>query len=290
LKAFAIHLNFRRLFRSIIRILLGVYLGLALILYFMQPSFTFQPTKELLYNPGDIGLDYENVQLKTHDNLLLSAWYIPAKDAKFTLLFCHGNGGNMSDRVVSINIFNELGLNCLIFDYRGYGDSQGKPTEEGTYTDAQTACDWLINQKKISPENIIIYGQSLGGSVAAYLESNVKTRGLIIESGFTSFADIAGKFYPYMPIKLLAKYRFNTFDYLKKINCPVLIIHSKNDELVPFEFGWRLYKEAAKEPKEFLEISGGHNDGFLISGQIYREGLSNWLKFIENYPQQTPAK
>jgi fermentation-respiration switch protein FrsA (DUF1100 family) len=250
----------------------------------MQPSYTFQPTRELPYNPRDIGLEYEKVQLKTSDNLILSAWYIPAKNARFTLLFCHGNGGNMAHRLESINIFNELDINCLIFDYRGYGTSDGKPNEDGLYIDAQTAYDWLINEKKISPENIIIYGQSLGGSVAAYLASNVKAKGLIIESCFTSYTDIAKKYYPYMPIKLLAKYGFKTNDYLKKVNCPVLIIHSRNDELIPFEFGLRLYA-AAKEPKEFIEISGGHNDGFLCSGQIYREGLSNWLKFIENHPQ-----
>jgi fermentation-respiration switch protein FrsA (DUF1100 family) len=290
LKAFAIHLNFRRLLISIVRILLGVYLGLGLILYFMQPGFTFQPTKELTYKPSDIGLEYENVQLKTPDNLLLSAWYIPAKNARFTLLFCCGNGGNISDRLVNINIFNKLEVNCLIFNYRGYGNSGGKPSEKGLYIDAQTAYDWLINEKKISPENMIIYGQSLGGSVAAYLASNVKAKGLIIESCFTSFADIAKKYYPYMPIKLLAKYSFKTIDYLKKVKCPVLIIHSRNDEIVPFEFGLRLYKEAAKEPKEFIEISGSHNEGFIYSGQIYREGLSNWLNFIENYPQQTAAK
>jgi fermentation-respiration switch protein FrsA (DUF1100 family) len=255
----------------------------------MQPSYTFQPTTELLYNPGDIRLEYEKVLLKTSDNLILSAWFIPAKNIKFTLLFCHGNGGNMAHRLEFINIFNELGLNCLIFDYRGYGASGGKPTEDGLYIDAQTAYDWLINEKKISPENIIIYGQSLGGSVAAHLASNVKTKGLIIESCFTSYTDIAKKFYPYMPVKLVARYGFKTSDYLKKVNCPVLIIHSRNDELVPFEFGLQLYEEAAKEPKEFIEISGSHNDGFLDSERIYREGLSNWLKFIENYPQQTEA-
>ena len=293
MKAFAIHPKYHRfygLLKSIIRILLAVYLVLGLMLYFMQSSFTFQPTREVLYNPGDIKLEYENVQLKTSDNLMLSAWYIPAKNSRLTLLFCHGNGGNISDRLASINIFNELGVNCLIFDYRGYGTSQGKPTEKGLYIDAQTAYDWLINEKKMSPENIIIYGQSLGGSVAAYHASNVNTKGLIIESCFTSFADIAKKYYPYMPIKLLAKYRFKTIDYLKKVKCPVLIIHSRNDELIPFEFGLRLYEEAAKEPKDFLEISGSHNEGFLISEQIYREGLSNWLKFVENYPQQTASK
>jgi len=275
---------------SLILLLPIAYIGLGAMLYFMQPSFTFQPTKELLYNPGDIGLEYEKVQLKTTDGLILSAWFIPAEKAEFTVLLCDGNGGNMSHRLDLINIFNELGLNCLIFDYRGYGASGGKPTEQGVYIDAQTAYDWLINEKMIEPEEIIMFGQSLGGSIAAHLASNVKVQGLIIESGFTSYIDIGRKFYPYMPVRLFARYGFRTSDYLKKVNCPVLIIHSRNDEIIPFEFGRRLYEEAAKEPKEFLEISGGHNDGFLQSRQIYCEGLSNWIQFIKNHRQQTAVK
>ncbi len=275
---------------SILRIALAVYLGLGLILYLMQSKFTFQPTRQLLYNPGDIGLEYEKVQLKTPDNLLLSAWYIPAKNAEFTILFCHGNAGNMMHRLDTLNIFYEMGVNCLIFDYRGYGNSQGKPTEEGVYTDAQTAYDWLINEKKISPENIILFGRSIGGSVAAHLANNVKVKGLILESCFTSYADIGRKFYPYMPVKLVAKYSFNTFEYVKKLECPILVIHSRGDEIIPFELGLRLYEQAANEPKEFLEIFGNHNEGFLHTGQAYRDGLKKWLESVKNYQQQMSAK
>ncbi len=275
---------------SIISLLLIAYLGLGLVLYFMQPSFAFSPTRKVLYNPGDIGLEYEKIQFRTPDHLVLSGWYIPAKDAQFTILLCHGNGGNIAYTLDSIITFNELGLNCLIFDYRGYGASQGKPTEEGTYIDVQAAYDWLIKEKKLQPSDIILCGKSLGGSIAAHLASNVDARGLIIESSFTSYADIGQKFYPYMPVRLFARYGFKTRDYLKKVNCPVLIIHSRSDEIVPFELGLRLYEEAAKEPKEFLEIFGGHNDGFLHSGQVYREGLNNWIKFLKNYQQQSAAK
>ncbi|MFA5291994.1 MAG: alpha/beta hydrolase [Phycisphaerae bacterium] len=271
-------------------LLLIAYIGLGAVLFFMQPSFTFQPTKDLLYNPGDIGLEYEKVQLKTPDGLILSAWFIPAEKAEFTVLLCDGNGGNMSHRLDLIKILNEIGLNCLIFDYRGYGASGGRPTEQGVYIDARTAYDWLINEKKIEPEEVIMFGQSLGGSIAAHLASNVKVQGLIIESGFTSYTDIGRKFYPYMPVKLFARYGFKTSEYLQKVNCPVLIIHSRNDEIIPFEFGRRLYEEAAKEPKEFLEITGGHNDGFLQSGQIYRQGLSNWIQFVNKYRQQNAVK
>ena len=275
---------------SIITLLLIAYFGLGITLYFMQPTLTFSPTGEVPYNPGDIGLEYEKVQLETADHLILSGWYIPAKNARFTLLFCHGNGGNISYALDSINIFYELGLNCLIFDYRGYGHSQGKPTEEGTYIDAQAAYDWLIKEKKLKPSEIIICGKSIGGSIAAHLASNAEAKGLIIESGFTSYADIGQKFYPYLPVRPFARYGFKTIDYIKEVNYPILFIHSRNDEIVPFEFGLRLYEEAAKEPKEFIEIFGNHNDGFLYSGQIYREGLTNWMEFLENYQQQTAAK
>jgi hypothetical protein len=256
----------------------------------MQPTFTFSPTKEVPYNPGDIGLDYEKVQLRTPDHLVLSGWFVPAKNAQFTILFCHGNGGNIAYTLDSINIFNELGLNCLIFDYRGYGNSQGSPSEEGVYIDAQTAYDWLIKEKKHRPDEIIIFGRSIGGSIATHLASNVEAAGLVIESSFTSYADIGQKFYPYMPVRLFARYGFKTSDYLQDVECPVLIIHSRNDEIVPFEFGLRLYEESAREPKEFLEISGNHNDGFLFSAPIYREGLSNWIKFLKNYQKQSAVK
>ncbi len=282
--------RFLKMLLSIVTALLVAYLGLGLILYYRQPAFTFYPTRDVPYNPGDIGLEYEKVQLRTPDHLVLSGWYIPAKDAQFTVLFCHGNGGNIAYTLDSINIFNELNLNCFVFDYRGYGHSQGKPTEEGTYIDAQTAYNWLKNEKKVKPADIIIFGWSIGGSIAAHLAGNVEARGLAIESGFTSYVDIGRKFYPYMPVKLFARYSFRTSDYLKQIDCPVLIIHSRNDEIIPFELGLRLYEEAAKEPKEFLEITGGHNDGFLHSGQIYREGLTNWIKFLKNYQRQSGTK
>ena len=271
---------------SIFTLVLIGYLSLGAILYYMQPWFTYKPTAEVLYNPSDINMDYEKVQLDTPDDLTLDGWYIPAVKGQFTVLFCHGNGGNIAHRLDSINIFNQLGLNCLIFDYRGYGNSNGKPNEEGTYIDARTAYDWLVKTKKVLPENIIIFGRSLGGAVAAKLASEVEKRGLIIESAFTSYGDIAQKFYPYMLVRPFVKYKYNTLENIKKANCPVLIAHSRDDELVPFEFGSRLY-EAAAEPKEFLEIFGSHNDGFLHSGQTYTEGLDEWLGFLKNYQ---PAK
>lgn len=248
-------------------------------LYFLQPRFLYCPVREITYTPADINLTFEKIALKTEDNLKISAWYIPADNARYTVLFCHGNAGNMTHRLDTINIFNELGLNCLVFDYRGYGDSQGIPTEEGTYRDAMAAWKWLTDIRKVHPDRIIVFGRSLGGSVAANLASRVRPKGLVLESAFTSYENIGKKFYPYMPVHLFAKFTYDTMGSLRQHDGPVMIIHSRNDEIVPFEFGLRLY-EAAGEPKTFVEISGSHNDGFLFSGQTYTSGWKDWLESL----------
>ncbi len=289
---------------SIAVVLFAAYWGLGLILYFMQPTFLYSPVREVTYTPDELGLDFEKVTLESSDGLRLSGWYIPAplearaevssvqpgdslptgqaEGSQLTVLFCHGNGGNMMHRLDSINIFYNLGLNCFIFDYRGYGNSEGKPGEEGTYLDARAAYKWLTEEKKVPPNNIIVFGRSLGGSIAAQLASKVEVKALIIESAFTSYVNIGRKFYPYMPVRWFARFSYQTVDYVKQVNCPVMIIHSRNDEIVPFEFGLELY-DAANEPKEFVEIFGSHNDGFLVSGEIYRKAWTKWLKFIEEY-------
>jgi len=189
-------------------------------------------------------------------------------------------------RLDSINFFYNLGLNCFIFDYHGYGTSEGKPTEEGTYLDAQAAYKWLAEEKKVPPDKIIVFGRSLGGSIAAQLTGKVEAKALIIESAFTSYVEIGRKFYPYMPVRWFARFSYNTIDYIKEVKIPVMIIHSKNDEVVPFEFGLELY-EAANEPKEFVEIFGSHNDGFLVSGEIYKKAWTKWLKSLEKYKDES---
>lgn len=252
----------------------------AVILYFMQPALLYSPVRNIPYTPEEIGLEYEDVKFRTADRLRLDGWYVPAEGAELTVLFCHGNGGNMMHRLDSISIFHSLGLNVFIFDYRGYGGSEGTPSEEGTYLDVRGAYRWLKNKKKTSPEDIIIFGRSLGGGIGTYLATKVKARALVIESTFTSYVDIGKKFYPYMPIKWFARFNYPTKEYIRKVRCPVMVIHSRSDEVVPFEFGLDLYEEAG-EPKEFVEIAGGHNDGFLISSEIYKGAWMKWLKTLK---------
>jgi len=258
------------------------YSGVGMILYFMQPKFLYSPVKEVLYTPAELDLEFEDVFFENGDGLKLNGWFIPAEGSKFTVLFCHGNGGNMMHRLDSINIFYNLGLSCFIFDYRGYGHSQGKPGEEGTYLDVEAAYKWLTEEKKIPPDSIIVFGRSLGGSIAAYLTSKVQAGALVVESSFTSYVDIGKRFYPYMPVRWFATFSYRTIDYLKEVQCPVMFIYSRNDEVVPFEFGLELYDEA-HGPKEFIEIFGSHNDSFLVSSEIYKDAWTKWLKFLERH-------
>jgi fermentation-respiration switch protein FrsA (DUF1100 family) len=267
-------------------VLFIAYWGWGVILYIMQPKFLYSPVREILYTPADLDLDFEEVFFKTKDGLRLNGWYVPAENSEFTVLFCHGNGGNIYHCLDTLNIFYNLGLNCFIFDYRGYGKSQGTPSEEGTYLDVKAAYEWLTKKKKIPADNIIVFGRSLGGSIAAYLASKVNVTALVVEGSFTSYVDIGKKFYPYMPVRPFARFSYRTIDYIKNVPCPVMFIYSRNDEVVPFEFGLELH-EAANEPKEFVEIFGSHNDGFLVSGETYKKAWNKWTAFLKKYKSES---
>ena len=261
-------------------VLVLIYAAWGLTLLFLQPRLLYRPVREVAFTPADVGLDFEEVAFHSSDGVKLSGWYVPAKDARFTLLYCHGNGGNIMHRLDSLDQFCKLGLSCFIFDYRGYGNSGGRPTEAGTYLDAQAAYDWLTQVKHVPAGRIILFGRSLGGSIAAHLAGRVQARALVVESAFTSYPDMGARFYPYMPVRLFARFRYDTRACIRQVRCPVMIVHSREDEIVPFEFGIRLFK-AANEPKQFVEIAGRHNDGFLTSGDAYRQAWVKWLDFVE---------
>ena len=261
---------------TIAAIIAGAYILFAVILYMMQSRFIYIPDREVTADPGAIDLEFENVNFKASDGVALNGWFIPAKNERAVLLFCHGNAGNISDRLESIRLFHNLGLSIFIFDYRGYGQSGGKPSEEGTHLDAIAAWQWLTDVKGYNPGRIIVFGRSLGGSVAARLASEKTPRLLITESAFTSIDDMASKLYPYMPVRMIGRFHYATINYIGKVKCPVLVIHSMNDELVPYEHGQRLY-EAAGEPKKFFDISGDHNRGFMDNYDEYSNGIKSFL-------------
>lgn len=267
----------RRMITSLLFIILGVFLGLSLLLYLFQERYVYFPDRTLVATPANIRLPFEEVYLQTQDRVHLHGWFIPAPDARLTLLFLHGNAGNISHRLDSLQVFHELGLNVFIFDYRGYGNSTGRPSERGTYRDAEAAWRYLTQTRAIPAPRIVLFGRSLGGAVAVWLAGRTRPAALILESTFTSIRDMAGRFYPYLPVSLLTRIRYPTIHRMGALHLPVLIVHSSDDDIIPYAMARRLF-DAAPAAKSFLTLHGGHNDGFLSSGDRYREGLAEFLR------------
>jgi len=261
-----------------LRILLTAYIGFALVLYFFQSHLVFYPEtgREIIATPSQAGLPYEDVRLTTGDGLGLHGWFIPAPQSRGTVLFLHGNAGNISHRIDSLQMFHRLGYSTFIFDYRGYGNSSGTPSEQGTYRDAEAAWRYLTEQRRIPSCRIVLFGESLGGAVASWLAARQKPAALVIASGFTSVPDLAQHFYPYLPVRWLAHLRYDTRKNLRAVAVPVLIAHSPEDEIIPFEHGQALYA-AANSPKRFLELGGGHNDGFIFMRESWVRELKDFL-------------
>ncbi len=204
----------------------------------------YHPSKEIRGTPADLGLSYEWAALETADGARLSAWWVPADSPRGVLLFCHGNAGNISDRLDSIRIFNRLGLSLLIFDYRGYGRSSGHPSEQGTYRDVEAAWNHLVRVRQKDPREIVVFGRSLGGSIAAWVSQVHKPQMLILESAFASLREVARERMPGIFVKLLVPDQYRTLQYLTMVHCPVLILHSRKDEIIPFRHGEALYAAA----------------------------------------------
>ena len=269
--------------QSVLSLLLAagaVYFALVLFVYLFQSRLLYLPNiggPGLVATPDDIGLAFEEARFTTEDGVALHGWFIPADGAQRVLLYCHGNGGNISHRLDSIHLFHGLGLSVFIFDYRGYGLSAGRPTEEGTYRDAEAAWRHLRDARGFSEEQVIVYGQSLGAAIAAHVAGERRAAALILESPFTSIADVASRHYWFLPVRWLTRFEYPTVAYVRNVHAPTLVIHSPQDEITPFALGRRVF-EQANEPKAFLEISGDHNTGFLLSGARYTDGLR---KFIE---------
>jgi fermentation-respiration switch protein FrsA (DUF1100 family) len=277
-----------RILISLLSIAASIYMLLALALYLLQGKMVFLsgfPGRELTASPRAIGLDFEDVHITTSDDERLHGWYVPVRGnptgQNRVVLFFHGNAGNISHRLDSIEIFNQLGLDTLIIDYRGYGRSTGRTTEPGTYLDAQAAWDYLVDTRGITPDRIIIFGRSLGGAVGAWLGSQHTPAAVIIESSFTSGVDMGRRLYPFLPVALLTRLRYPVVEYVNRLECPLLVVHSRDDEIIPFAMGRSIYAEARKR-KSFLELRGDHNNGFFISRRNYITGLQDFILSLQD--------
>lgn len=261
-----------------------LYAGFSLMLYFLQERLVFlphMPGRTLDATPETIGLAFEDAWIETQDGERLHGWFIPARDARGSVLFFHGNAGNISHRLESIHIFNRLALNVLIVDYRGYGQSSGEVNEEGTYRDAQAAWDYLVDQRGIPADQVLVFGRSLGAAVGAWLASQagVEPAGVIIESSFSSGLDMGRRLYPVLPVRLITRINYPVKEYVTRIRAPLLVVHSRDDEIIPFDMGQTIFA-AANEPKTFFEMGGDHNAGFWISRERYIPALNAFLAGI----------
>ena len=244
--------------------------------YYERKGIYF-PIRKIDLTPREIGLEFEDIYFLSSDGTKLNGWYIPAKKSSTTVLFCHGNAGNISHRIEAIDMFSRIGLDVFIFDYRGYGSSQGSPTEEGLYSDAHAAFKYLIDKRNINEGSIVVYGKSLGANVAIELCSKVSPAALISESAFTSALDMGKKLFPFLPIKWFITIKYDALSKIKDINVPKLIIHSEDDEIIPFQQGRQLF-EAAPEPREFYKMRGGHNDAIFQAKEDFVDKIDVFLQ------------
>lgn len=242
----------------------------------LERNKLYYPNRVITVIPRSLGMAFEDVTLTAADGVKINAWFIPAPAPGLTVLFCHGNAGNISSRVEKAAILHKLGLSVLLFDYRGYGMSEGAPSEQGTYLDADAAYGYLTATRKIPPDRIVIHGESIGNGVAIEAARRHPSRALIVESAFTSIVGMGKSVAPFLPLGLFVRTRYDNLAKLPSVGRPVLVMHSRGDEVIPFEMGQELFAAAAP-PKRFLEMKGTHDDGFLDSGPAYPEAIRAFL-------------
>jgi len=243
----------------------------------MQHGLVFRPVSGLTATPDARGLPYQDVTLTTADGVAVHGWFLPAPDGSRGrhVLFLHGNAGNLSHRLYTLDVLHRLGHPVLIIDYRGYGRSGGRPSEDGLHADGLAAWRHLTDERGVAREDIVLYGRSLGGAVAARLAAAVDPGALVLESTFPSLRELAAQHYPYAPAGWLLAYAFDTAAHLDSLRCPLLIAHSRDDEIVPWALASRLV--AGAPPHTFVSLSGSHNRAFRASAANYHGRLHAFM-------------
>jgi len=254
----------------------------------VERAFIYFPSRGLNATPDQWGLRYEDAEMRTADGLRLHGWFVPAPGAGPTLLWAHGNGGNIADRLPIIRLVHQrFRLPLLIFDYRGYGQSEGSPSEAGTYRDADAALAYLRGRPDVERTRIVYYGESLGAAVVADLAAREPPAGLILEAPFTSIRDMARTHYPFLPVWHLLRTKYDSLGKIGRVRAPLLILHGDRDEIVPVAQGRRLF-EAASPPKEFVALAGtGHNDAWFVGGG--EPVIRAWSRFLTTLAAPPPA-
>ncbi len=262
---------------NFVLIIVGVYGALVVLLFFAQDRLLYYPAHQVYQTPSAKGWSFEDLRLSVGGETI-AAWYVHTeRTRRGVVLFSHGNAGNIADRLESVGVFRDLGLDVLIYDYGGYGDSSGKASEPRLYDDIRAAYSYLIEERRIAPDEIVLFGRSLGAGPTCQLATEVQAAAVIIESAFRSVPAMAHELYPWLPSRLLVRTHFDNESKIKDIRAPLLVVHSPDDSIIPYSHGERLF-ELALPPKQLLKIRGDHNEGFWESGELYRGGLESFLE------------
>jgi len=246
----------------------------------IEHSFIYFPSRQLAADPAYVGLAFEDVRFAAGDGVQLHGWFVPG-EGDITWLWFHGNAGNIGDRVDNLGLLHdELAVGVFLFDYRGYGRSGGKPSEQGTYRDGEAALAYLRSREDVDRDRIVYFGRSLGAGVAVELATRYPPLALILESPVPSIAELARYHYPFLPVRALLRTKYDSLAKIAEVEAPLLVLHGDRDDVVPIEGGRKLF-EAADQPKEFYTISGaGHNDTYLVGGEEYFGVLRRFLEDI----------
>ena len=261
--------------------LLALLTALSVLLLIFEKNLIYFPTSALEVTPAALGLSHEEMEARAEDGVRVRGYFLPRKESRLTVLLSHGNAGNVSHRLDRAMLLQrQVPVDVLLYDYRGYGRSEGRPDEEGTYRDARAAYRWLRDRGH-APGRIVSFGESLGAAVALQLALDVEVRGLVLESPFTSVPDMARAVYPLLPLWPFVRTRYDNLAKAPRLKVPLLVLHGDKDEVVPFTQGRRVF-DAAPEPKRFFAIPGaGHNDTYTTGGEAYWRVLKEFLESLK---------
>lgn len=272
---------------SILIAIAGGYFLILILMVVFQDNLLFIPSNQIYQTPADAGLKAEDAWIQTEDGVTLHGWYFPNESAELVVVLSHGNAGNISGRVAIAESLLRSGASVLLYDYRGYGRSEGKPSESGLYKDIDAVLSYLKGEKSYTEREMVMYGRSLGGAVAAYAAAKYDVRGLVLDSAFLNLRAMIRDVYPFVP-SVLAKYRFPTDQYVKNLapGMPVVVLHSPGDRIVNINHGRNL-AGLIEGPVRFVELRGGHNDNFFASRDLMEE---TWTDFIRSLIDQSVIK
>jgi fermentation-respiration switch protein FrsA (DUF1100 family) len=269
--------------------MLGVLIGATLFLVMFEKHFIYYPSADLDLTPKALGLPFEEVVLDVEPGVKIHGWFIKAatEPGVATILFSHGNAGNIADRVHRVHSLRTLGADFLLYDYRGYGRSTGEPDEEGTYRDGRAAYAYLVKTRSIDPGRIVLMGESLGCAISIQLALDRKAAGLVLEAPFASISHMAAAVFSFLPIGPLVRTRYDNLSKVPHLSLPLLVFQGTQDEVIPTSQG-RMVFEAAPEPKQFVRITGAHhNDVYIVGDETYRRALSEFVGRV--VPPASPA-